>query len=205
MSAPFTRWFLPDTPDLLATLSEQIDVTAEGMTAFRRWAAGEATCSEDVREAEHAADEVKARFINTVREAFTTPLEPEDLFELSRGLDEVINGAKNTVREAEVMQLDPDIAMSEMAELLSEGVNHLRLAFEALDGDRGEAPIEAAAAIKTQRRLERVYRKAMSTLIDSDDLRRVVGYQELYRRIARISDEVVGVADRVNYSVVKES
>ncbi len=205
MSASLTRWFLPDVPDLLGTLSEQIDVTAEGLTAFRRWAAGEPDCSDDVRAAEHAADDVKARFIQTVREAFTTPLEPEDLFELSRGLDEVINGAKNTVREAEVMQLTPDVAMSEMAELLSEGVNHLRLAFEALDANHGEASVEAAAAIKTQRRLERVYRRAMSTLIDSDDLRRVVGYQELYRRMAKISDEVVGVADRVNYSVVKES
>jgi uncharacterized protein Yka (UPF0111/DUF47 family) len=205
VSASLTRWFLPDVPDLLGTLSEQIDVTAEGLTAFRRWAAGEPDCSDDVRAAEHAADDVKARFIQTVREAFTTPLEPEDLFELSRGLDEVINGAKNTVREAEVMQLTPDEAMSEMAELLSEGVNHLRLAFEALDANHGEASVEAAAAIKTQRRLERVYRRAMSTLIDSDDLRRVVGYQELYRRMAKISDEVVGVADRVNYSVVKES
>ena len=41
------------------------------------------------------------------REAFMTPLEPEDLFELSRGLDEVLNAAKNAVREAEVMGTPP--------------------------------------------------------------------------------------------------
>ncbi|MFZ0322608.1 MAG: DUF47 family protein [Actinomycetes bacterium] len=205
MTPSFTRWFLPDSPDLLEMLNEQTEITSEGMTAFRRWAAGEAACGDDVREAEHTADDAKAKLIDSVREAFTTPLEPEDLFELSRGLDEVINGAKNTVREAEVMQIEPDQAMADMAVLLSEGVNHLRLAFQGLPKNHGEAAAEAAAAIKAQRRLERVYRQAMSTLIDGDDLRRVVGYQELYRRMTRISEQLVGVADRIGYSVVKES
>jgi uncharacterized protein Yka (UPF0111/DUF47 family) len=205
VSPTFTRWFLPNSPDVIALLSEQVDVTSEGMTAFRRWAAGEAACGDDVREAEHQADAVKARVVDTVREAFTTPLEPEDLFELSRGLDEVLNGAKNAVRESEVMQVPPDEAVARMAELLSEGVNHLRLAFQALKSNHGEAASEAALAIKAQRRLERVYRQAMSTLLDSDDLRRVVGYQEMYRRMTSISENLVVVADRVNYSVVKES
>ena len=205
MSPTFTRWFLPNSPDVIAILEEQVAVTCEGMTAFRRWAAGDTACGDDVRDAEHQADDVKVRLVATVREAFTTPLEPEDLFELSRGLDEVLNKAKNAVRESEVMTVPPDEAVARMAELLSEGVNHIRLAFEALRSNHGVASDEAAQAIKAQRRLERVYRQAMSTLLDSDDMRRVVGYQEMYRRMTSISEQLVLVADRVNYSVVKES
>jgi uncharacterized protein len=205
VSPTFTRWFLPNSPDIIGMLNEQIDVTAEGMAAFRVWAAGDLASGEGVRDAEHRADEVKVRLVETVREAFTTPLEPEDLFELSRGLDEVINGAKNAVRESEVMVMPPDEAMARMAELLAEGVEHLRLAFESLRKNHGQAAAEAGLAIKAQRRLERVYRQAMSTLLDSDDLRRMVGYQEMYRRMTSISEQLIQVADRVNYSVVKES
>ena len=120
-----TRWFLPETPDVIAMLQSQADITAEGMTAFAAWAAGEQSRAEDVRSAEHECDEVRRRLVDAVREAFTTPLEPEDLFQLSRDLDKVINGAKNTVREAEAMEVPPDQATAEMAVLLAEGVEHL--------------------------------------------------------------------------------
>ncbi|HVP03911.1 MAG TPA: DUF47 family protein [Solirubrobacteraceae bacterium] len=198
------RWFLPERPDVLGMLDRQALVTADGMTAFQRWAHGEQVQAQQVRLIEHAADECKQDLTAAVREAFTTPLEPEDLFDLSQGLDEVLNRAKDTVREAEALGLEPDEAMGDMADLLLEGVDLLRVAFGALgDGDdvAGEA---ATAAIKTQRRLERVYRAAMPELLESDDLREVVGRQELYRRLSDMSDRLLAVAERVNYATVKE-
>jgi uncharacterized protein Yka (UPF0111/DUF47 family) len=199
------RWFLPDTPDLLGMLREQIDVTADGVSAFAAWARGDAERADDVREAEHTADVLKKRLINSVRDAFTTPLEPEDLFELSHGLDEVLNHAKNVVREAEVMQVTPDQAVAEMATLVDEGISHLKVAFDHLSGDGNEATTAANAAVKTQRNLERVYRHAMSDLLHDEDLRSVISRQELYRRMSRIAEELLAVADRVWYSTVKEA
>lgn len=198
------RWFLPENGDVLGLLAEQIAVTADGMEAFARWGAGDATESETVRTAEHDADARKRALISAVRESFTTPLDPEDLFELSRGLDEVINGAKNTVREAEALVIAPDATMATMCTQIAEGVQHLRGAFGALGHDPDTANTEAAAAIKAQRHLERTYRAAMSELIGRDDLRDVLGRQELYRRLTRISDAIVAVADRVTYAIVKE-
>ncbi len=206
MSGPNRRrWFLPDSPDVLGMLDRQAAVTADGMTAFARWAAGEQDCGREVRDLEHVADDRKSELAGAVRAAFTTPLQPEDLFDLSRGLDEVLNRAKDTVREAEALGLAPDEAMAEMAALLAEGVRDLRVAFGFLDEDDGDAGEAAAAAIKTQRRLERAYRAAMPALLESDDLREVVGRQELYRRLSDMSDRVLAVADRVNYATVKES
>jgi glutamine synthetase adenylyltransferase len=60
-------------------------------------------------------------------------------------------------------------------------------------------------AVASQRRLERVYRRAMSALIDVDDLRELAAKRELYRRLARTADQLVGVAERVWYSVLKEA
>ena len=50
----------------------------------------------------------------------------------------------------------------------------------------------------------RAYRSAASALIDVDDLREVMARRELYRRISRVSDGVVEVAERVWYATVKE-
>lgn len=202
------RWFLPETPDVIGMLQQQAEVTASGMTAFAAWAAGDESRADEVRAAEHECDDLRHQLVDAVREAFTTPLEPEDLFQLSRDLDKVINGAKDTVRESEAMQFPPDGAAAEMAVLLSEGVGHIRDAFDRLDGrhDRqGLATDAADAAVKSQRRLERVYRSAMGELLGVTDIRVVLGSRELYRRLTSMSDDVVSVADRIWYSRVKES
>jgi hypothetical protein len=45
----------------------------------------------------------------------------------------------------------------------------------------------------------------MSSLLDSDDLDEVTTRRELYRRMVRISDDLAQVAQRVWYSLLKES
>ncbi len=199
------RWFLPESPDLIRLLLEQVDVTAGGIASFVAWAHGEPHAADAVRAAEHEADERRQRLLAAVREAFTTPLDPEDLFELSRGVDEILNRAKDTVREAEAMGIEPDRPLAEMVELVASGLGHLRDAVAAMGVDEAGADAAAASATKDQRRLERVYRRAMSDLIESDDLRSVIGLQELYRRLTSISEQVLDVADCVGYAIVKES
>jgi uncharacterized protein Yka (UPF0111/DUF47 family) len=200
------RWFLPKAPDLLGMLREQTAVTVEGMDALVAWGRGDRGAADRLRASEHRADACKRELRHALTVAFTTPLEPEDLFELSKGIDDVLNSAKDTAREAEVMSTAPDGAIAEMAEKLAEGIRHLADAIDALSSDASAEATEAAdAAVKSQRRLERVYRTAMSALIDVDDLRELAARRELYRRLARTSDELIDVAERVWYSVLKMS
>jgi uncharacterized protein Yka (UPF0111/DUF47 family) len=201
------RWFLPQTPDLLGLLRAQAAVTGEGIDAFAGWAGGDLAAADRVRTCEHDADARKRELRHALTEAFTTPIDPEDLFELSRGLDNVLNRVKNTVREAEVMDARPDAAMAEMASELSQGVHNLAVAFEALSTRGGERAATEAAdkAVKNQRRLEHVYRGAMSALIGVTDLSEVTVKRELYRRFVRASDHLADVAERVWYAVLKAS
>jgi uncharacterized protein Yka (UPF0111/DUF47 family) len=179
------------------------------MEAFTAWAGGDSARADDVRAAEHDCDNVRRKLVDAVSEAFTTPLQPEDLFQLSRDLDKVINGAKNTVRESEAMAFPPDQATADMAVLLAEGAQHLQTAFTSLDERRSRfAPpaTEAAdAAVKSQRKLERIYRQAARDLLEVTDISVVTARREFYRRISAISDDIVGVADRIWYSQMKES
>jgi len=201
-------WFLPETPDVLGMLCRQAQVTSEGMTALVEWARGTPAAAEVVRECEHRADDVKREVRQALTVAFTTPLDGEDLYVMSERLDAVMNGAKDAVREAEVMAITPDPSVAGMAELLAEGVGHLDEAFHRLkDGnhnDRSSATDAADQAISSQRKVEKVYRTAMSGLLDVADLREVMARRELYRRFSRISEDLTEAADRVWYATVKE-
>ena len=63
----------------------------------------------------------------------------------------------------------------------------------------------ADAAIKSVRRVEHVYRSAMSALLRVDDPREVMAWREVYRRLSRIGDHIHGVAERVWYAMMKEA
>lgn len=200
------RWFLPHSPDVLGGLRAQTAVTVDGLDALAAWAGGDAAAAERVRDCEHLADDRKHELRAALSEAFSTPLEPEDLFQLSTGLDTIMNSAKNIVREAEVLDRLPDPPMAELAAALAEGTRHLADAFAALgDGGGASATAAADAALDSQRRVERAYRAAMSALLQLPDLHEVAARRELYRRLARTSDALKDVAERVWYSVLKES
>jgi uncharacterized protein Yka (UPF0111/DUF47 family) len=204
-----SRWFLPENPDVLDMLRHQAAVTCDGMAALVGWANGEPDAAERVRDLEHRADDTKRELRLALTNAFITPIDAEDLYVMSERLDAVLNGAKDTVREAEVMAMKPDEAVAAMAALLADGASHLATAFERLGSDqRGKIAVSATeaadAAVKSQRRLERVYREAASALLAVHDLREVMGRRELYRRLSRVSETLVEAADRVWYATVKE-
>jgi uncharacterized protein Yka (UPF0111/DUF47 family) len=201
-------WFLPETPDVLGMLCRQAEVTSEGMRAFVEWAEGTEGGAEVVRACEHRADDVKRELRQALTVAFTTPLDAEDLYVMSERLDAVMNGAKDTVREAEVMAILPDEAVAGMARLVAEGVAHVAEAFQRLKAgnrdDRSSATEAADQAVSSQRKVEKVYRTAMSGLLQVPNLREVMAKRELYRRFSRISEELIEAADRVWYATVKE-
>jgi uncharacterized protein len=199
------HWFLPESPDLLGILGRQLAATVEGMDAFAAWAAGEAAAGERTHASEHQADRLKRELQLSLRDAFTTPMEPEDLFALSHGIDWVLNHAKDAIGESEVMACPPDEAVAEMAALLADAVQSLATAVARLDHEPGDPGEAADAAVKAERRVEKVYRRAMAALLETEDLREVMARRELYRRCSRIGEAIVDVAERVGYVVAKES
>lgn len=199
------RWFLPEQPDVLAMLRRQLDATREAVDALAAWARGDASQAERIRALEHRGDQHKRELERALTTAFTTPLEPEDLYTLSRGVDWILNLSKDLVRESEVMACPPDPPLAEMCSRLAESVRLLGEAVELLGTRSPEATAKANEALRAQRQIEKVYREAMAALVGVDDLREVMSRRELYRRVARIGEAVVEVAERVWYAVVKEA
>ena len=71
------HWFLPDTPDVLGMLRQQLAVTIRGMDALVEWAHGDESAAARVRELEHEADDCKRELqlalVQRVHDADTTP------------------------------------------------------------------------------------------------------------------------------------
>jgi uncharacterized protein Yka (UPF0111/DUF47 family) len=192
-----------DSPDITDLLVDQGQQTVDAAEAFDQWANGDASQAQRVRSLEHAADDARRAVVTALRRTFTTPVEPEDLFELSERLDAVLNQMKDLVREAEVLAVVPDRAMVDMSRCVLTGVRELVAALPNLARSPDAATAAADRAIRHHRRIERVYRQAMSALVRSADMREAAAKRELYRRYARIGDAIEHVANRIWYAVVK--
>jgi len=199
------RWFLPETPDLCGQLHVQAEITLEGLDAFAAWGAGDTCAGEALLDIEYRGDVAKRELLEQLREAFVTPLAPEDLFALSRGIDWILDYTRDLVSESKAMASLPDARLAEMAGLLRDAVAHIEQAIGQL-GSNGDAATDAAdKAIGVERQLEHAYYRGMAELLEVDARKERISNRELYRRCARIGDEVIDVAERIVYAVVKGS
>jgi len=199
------RWFLPESPDVIGLLRVQLKTTLAGIDAFGAWARGDAAAVENLRAARPAAEAARRDVLAAVRDAFITPLEPEDLFALASGLGWILDHAVDLVSESEVMASGPDGGIDEMAGKLAEALRHIDAAIGLMASD-GEGAIRAAdAGIEAERQLEHAYYRGMGSLLEVTDMRERITRRELYRRCSRIGELVVEVAERVIYAVMKAS
>ena len=198
------HWFLPETPDVLGQLRRQVAITIEGIDAFGAWAAGDEGAADLVAEAERRADTAKRDLLNELRAAFVTPVDPEDLFAISRGTDWILNHARDVIRESAVLDCPPDDGLATMAATLREAVRQLGMAIDRL-GTHDDPVSAADAAIARDHELEQAYFEGMAALLDLDDRAARIARRELYRRCAEIGETVVDVAERVVYTVVKQT
>ena len=147
----------------------------------------------------------RAGLLNELRDAFITPLEPEDVFTLSRGLDWILDRGRDLIEEAEAMGFAPDEGIATMTGLLVQATRQIDEAIGHLGSDEDRATAAADAAIKTARQLQHIYYGESARLLELRDTRQRISGRELHRQCERISEIVIGVAERIVYAVVKES
>ncbi|GAA1928855.1 hypothetical protein [Nocardioides marmoribigeumensis] len=199
------HWFLPENPDVLATLGAMADAAADGTTAFAAWASGDGSQDGRVRECGQRVAELRRTLGLQLREAFSTPVDQEDLYTLGERLVAVVAAEKNVVREAEIWGLAPDEPLAAMAQEALDAVVRLRVAVGELGRSAERATAQADAAVECEGRMEQTYRVAMRALLDVADVREMTARAELYRRTLEVGERISRVADRVWYAVVKEA
>ena len=183
-------------------------VTVDGLDALAAWAAGDEAAAARVRECEHLADDRKRELRAALSEAFSTPLEPEDIFQLSTGLDRVMNGGQEhrpRGRGDGAAAGSADGGAGRGARRGDAPPRRRRSRRSAAAAGRA-ATAAADAALESQRRVERTYRAAMSGLARArTTCTRSPPAASSTAAWPRTSDGLVDVAERVWYSVLKES
>jgi len=196
--------FFPKTPnffELLAEQSRQVEHTVALLVQFME--SNDDAIGERIREDEHAADKVKARNIHTLNEAFSTPIDREDIYRAITTLDEVINYCKDAVSEMHALGLTPDAVTLEMALWLHEGVIALRNGFETLGQNPAEAAEDANAARKAERKVEKLYRRALAQLFQGNDYVNMFKRREIYRHLTNGAERMAACANTLHDIVVK--
>jgi len=196
--------FFPKTPNffqLLAEQSRQVEHTVSLLVQFME--SGDAVIGERIREDEHAADKVKVGNIHTLNEAFSTPIDREDIYRAITTLDEVVNYCKDTVSEMAALGLTPDAVTLEMARFLHEGVVALVGGFDKLGSQPAAAADDANAARKAERKVEKLYRRALAQLFTGDDYIHMFKRREIYRHLTNGAERMAACANTLHDIVVK--
>lgn len=194
----------PKAPDFFALLSEQcvhVGHTANLLVEYME--TGDPEIGKMIKRDEHEADQVKVRNIHILNEAFSTPIDREDIYRSITDLDEVVNYCKSTVNEMDALGVAPDKHCLEMAMRLKEGVAALVNGYARLKTTPAGAADDADLARKAERKVEKIYRRALADLFQGDDYIAMFKRREIYRHLSNAADRMSHCANTLHDIVVK--
>lgn len=199
----FERVF-PKMPDFFALLAEQcVHVSHSAGLLVEFMETGDPVVGQLIRKDEHEADVIKVRNLHTLNEAFSTPIDREDIYRAIVDLDEVVNYCKTTVSEMDVLGVIPDKHCLEMAMHIKIGVDALVSGYAKLASQPAAAALDADAARKAERKVEKGYRRALADLFQGDDYINMFKRREIYRHLSNAADRMANCANTLHDIVVK--
>lgn len=213
----------PKATDFFGLLDAQCAILVEAVTVFNQFMTENSPeLGARVLQLEHAGDDLKHRHMDELNRTFATPIDREDIVKAIVSLDDILGYAKTTVREMEILQVEPDLPMRQMAASILEGTLALQQGYSKLKKHPLEAEPHARRAHKTERRVEKIYRFAVSQLFDDQRLIesielsedhavataitgvvRMLRRRELYRHLSNAADRIEIAAEILHDIVVK--
>lgn len=196
--------FFPKSADFFGLLTEQSRQVEHTVALLVRYMeSGDDAIGQQIKDDEHAADTVKVRNIHTLNEAFSTPIDREDIYRAIATLDQVVNACKDAVSEMHALDLKPDRFTLEMAQLLYNGVVALGAGYAKLGSLPAAASVDADVARKAERKVEKLYRKALAALFQGDDYIHMFKRREIYRHLTHAAERMAACANTLHDIVVK--
>ena len=196
----------PKTPDFFTLLDEQAEMMVHSVNLLVRYMeTGDPEVGRAVKAEEHEADKLKARNLHILNEAFSTPFDREDIYRAISHLDHVVDYCKTTVNEMDLLGVQPDEHTRDMVQKLEEGAKAISEGFKKLRTNPTAARPFADAGRKAERRIEKLYRKALSELFQGEDYLRMFKQREIYRHLSNAGDRLARASNTLHDIVVKIS
>jgi uncharacterized protein Yka (UPF0111/DUF47 family) len=196
----------PKVPDFFHMLTEQNLKVAHTVDLLVEYMEQDGPAVADALKLDvHEADLIKARNLHELNDAFSTPIDREDIYRAIMALDEIVMYCKTTVHEMDVLGVPPDAFMRDISHSLKEGVEALSKGFAKLATTPAAAAADADAARKAERRAEKQYRIALSTLFEGSDYVSMFKRREIYRHLTNAAHHMAQCANTLHDIVVKIS
>lgn len=196
----------PKVPDFFQMLTEQNQKVAHTVNLLVEYMEHDGPeVADALKEDIHEADLIKVRNLHELNDAFSTPIDREDIYRAIMALDDIVVYCKTTVHEMEVLGVEPDEFMRNISHYLQEGVDALHDGFAKLATRPAEAAHDADAARKAERRAEKQYRVALSTLFEGSDYVNMFKRREIYRHLTNAAQHMAQCANTLHDIVVKIS
>ena len=196
----------PKTPDFFTLLEEQAGMMVHSVSLLVRYMeTGDPEVGNAVKADEHQADKLKARNLHILNEAFSTPFDREDIYRAIAHLDHVVDYCKTTVNEMDLLGVSPDQHTQAMVQKLEEGAAAIRDGFHQLRTNPTAARPFADAGRKAERRMEKLYRKALADLFQGEDYLGMFKRREIYRHLSNAGDRLARASNTLHDIVVKIS
>lgn len=196
----------PKVPDFFQMLTEQNQKVAHTVNMLVEYMEHDGPeVADALKEDIHEADLIKVRNLHELNDAFSTPIDREDIYRAIMALDDIVVYCKTTVHEMGVLGVEPDEFMRNISHYLQEGVEALSSGFAKLATHPAEAAHDADAARKAERRAEKQYRVALSTLFEGSDYVNMFKRREIYRHLTNAAQHMAQCANTLHDIVVKIS
>jgi uncharacterized protein Yka (UPF0111/DUF47 family) len=204
-------------------LSEQCEVLVEAHAALVvKMSKEESGHDIDLMDAIRRGAEAHRRTLDRLNRAFVTPIDREDVSLASERLAQVLEYVESTDREMELLEVPADMQIQRMVATLGDGIDALRDGFASLGDQMLDAEAEAQRALGSERRMEELYRAALSDLfrgrrIESSEghdtdaspadcfevVVKILKRREVYRHLSNAADRVALAAETLHAIVVK--
>lgn len=194
----------PKTADFYLLLHQQcrqVCVTVDNLVRFMDSESLEA--GEILKKDEHEADRLRIHNLHELNSSFSTPIDREDIYRAIASMDSIVTYCKSTYNEMKALQLKPDDHSKAMVIELQVGIKALEQGFALLGKHRSDAEQYAFAARHSERRIEKMYRRAIADLFQGEDYLNMLKRRELYRHLSNAADRVHATANVLEDIIVK--
>ena len=203
------REYFKRRPDrFILRLQQQCTLTIEGAEALSEYMRKpNKHNARRVRKLEKDADEIRRILIDELNRTFVTPIDREDIHALSRAIDDLLDDTWFTINEMDILEVQPNAFLQQMADLLTQGAQEIKLAMDRLQEHPGVASSHAVRAKQAKNRMETLYAEALADLFrkpkDLDNVINMLKLREIYRHLFHAAGRIDDAANVVDDVVVK--
>lgn len=163
---------------------------------------------DQIKRAEHEADELTMEVVTRLHRSFITPLDREDIHLLASHLDDIMDIIDGTARRAAIFRIGKSPrGVILMAGVIERAMEQLLNAVKELESGRRDKLSPSCQAVKKlEEEGDAVYHEWLAKLFDnSEDALTVMKWKEIYDNLERTLDQTEDAANILQSISIKNS